>query len=112
MVETGQPLAGMGGTSPVPAPAAPVAPLHVQAVAVVPASSPAAGSIRVDSPMPGTVVRLAVQVGQVVQASDVMVVLEAMKMEIPVKAVGTGVVKAIHVQKGDVVETGQLLIEL
>ena len=112
VVETGQPLAGIGGTPA--ASAAPAAPIHVQAVAAapVPVPAPAAGSVRVDSPMPGTVVRVEAQAGQAVKDGDVIVVLEAMKMEIPVKSVGAGTIKAIHVRKGDVVETGQMLAEL
>jgi pyruvate carboxylase subunit B len=110
VVETGQPLAGLGGTPAAAAPM-PVAPMHVQ-TAPATAPAPRAGTIRIAAPMPAAVMRMEVQVGQPVKAGDVIVVLEAMKMEIPVKASVAGTVKAVHVRKGDVVETGQLLVEM
>jgi pyruvate carboxylase subunit B len=78
---------------------------------VVPASA-AAPAMRIESPMPGTVMRVVAQIGQPVKDGDVIIVLEAMKMEIPVKAIGSGTIKAIFAKKGDVVETGQLLAEI
>jgi biotin carboxyl carrier protein len=64
------------------------------------------------APMPGRVARLLVEVGQGVEAGQVMLVLEAMKMENELRAPRKGVVKSILVREGDPVETGKRLIEL
>lgn len=63
-------------------------------------------------PMPATVARLAVGVGDVVRAGDVLIALEAMKMELPVRAPRAGTVTAIHCREGDLVQPGTQLIEL
>ena len=62
------------------------------------------------SPMPGTVTRVAVAVGDRVEHGDVLVVLEAMKMEHTVAAASGGTVTAVHVAAGEQVETGQVLV--
>jgi biotin carboxyl carrier protein len=62
--------------------------------------------------MPGQVVDVLVAVGDVVQASQTLLVLEAMKMEIRVNAPHAGVITQVAVARGDVVERGQPLIEL
>jgi len=64
------------------------------------------------APMPGRVVRLLVEVGQEVEAGQVMLVLEAMKMENELRAPRKGVVKSVLVREGDPVEAGRRLIEL
>ena len=64
------------------------------------------------SPMAGVVVRVAAQVGQSIQANDVLLVLEAMKMETVVTAVRAGKVSKVNVNPGDSVQGGQVLIEL
>ena len=66
----------------------------------------------VKAPMPGLVLEVAVAVGETVSKGDKMLILEAMKMENVIKAVGDGIVKAIHITKGTAVEKGQLLIEM
>lgn len=66
----------------------------------------------VKAPMPGLVLGVSVEVGQEVQKGDGLLILEAMKMENVIKSVGEGVVKAIHIDQGDAVEKGQLLIEM
>ncbi|CAN5204968.1 acetyl-CoA carboxylase biotin carboxyl carrier protein subunit [soil metagenome] len=63
------------------------------------------------APMPGLIVGIPVQVGDVVAKGDSMLILEAMKMENLLKASGDGTVKTIHIAKGDRVEKGQVLIE-
>ena len=68
--------------------------------------------LQVGAPMPGTVARLAVQVGQVVAKGETLLSLEAMKMETLVAAAQDGVVKAVLVHAGDIVRAGDLLIEL
>lgn len=65
----------------------------------------------VKAPMPGLIVELKIQVGDLVKAGDAMLILEAMKMENILKSPGAGTVKAIKVKKGDSVEKGQVLIE-
>jgi acetyl/propionyl-CoA carboxylase alpha subunit len=64
------------------------------------------------APMPGTVLEVAVAPGDVVQARQRLIVLEAMKMENPIAAPFDGTVKAVHVAAGDRVAGGALLIEL
>jgi 3-methylcrotonyl-CoA carboxylase alpha subunit len=57
-------------------------------------------------------VRIAVQPGAAVQAGDTLIVLEAMKMELPIRAPRAGIVRAIHCHEGDLVQPGVLLVEL
>jgi pyruvate carboxylase subunit B len=64
------------------------------------------------APMPGMIVRIAVQVGDQVQAGQGLVVMEAMKMENELRATAAGTVKAILAQAGTAVEKGALLLEL
>jgi pyruvate carboxylase subunit B len=63
----------------------------------------------IKAPMPGAVVRLACQVGDSVRSGDEIVVLEAMKMEVPIKAPCDGTVSSISVAQGDQVTSGQIL---
>ena len=62
--------------------------------------------------MPGTVIAVPVAVGDRVTAHDPLVVLEAMKMEMPVLAPFAATVTAIHVAAGDQVAAGTTLVEL
>jgi urea carboxylase len=62
--------------------------------------------------MPGTVIRVEVEPGHEVEARRPLVVLEAMKMEIPVHSPFAGTVSAVHVSPGDRVAGGTLLVEL
>jgi len=73
---------------------------------------PAHGGSMVIAPMPGTVIRVEVEPGESVQARRSLVVLEAMKMEIPVHSPFAGTVTAVHVAAGDRVAGGTLLVEL
>ena len=70
------------------------------------------GASTVVAPMPGTVIRVEVEAGSAVRARSALVVLEAMKMEIPVHSPFEAVVKAVHVAPGDRVAGGALLVEL
>jgi methylmalonyl-CoA carboxyltransferase small subunit len=63
------------------------------------------------SPVAGIVIRVNIQPGQQLQANDLMLVLEAMKMETNVTAPSPGVVKAIKVQPQDAVKVNQVLVE-
>jgi 3-methylcrotonyl-CoA carboxylase alpha subunit len=64
------------------------------------------------SPMPATVVAIHAVPGQAVTEGETIIVLEAMKMELPIKAPRSGVVKAVHCAKGDLVQPGVNLLEL
>ena len=70
------------------------------------------GQSALTAPMPGTVIRVAVAEGDRVEARQLLVVLEAMKMETPVVAPYEGVVQAINVAEGDRVAGGTVLVEL
>jgi biotin carboxyl carrier protein len=63
-------------------------------------------------PMPSTVARVHVQAGQRVAQGDILLVLEAMKMELPVRAPRAGTVKAIRCAEGQLVQPGEALIDL
>jgi glutaconyl-CoA decarboxylase len=62
--------------------------------------------------LPGTVLRISCTVGQAVKAGDVLLVLEAMKMENDITAPSAGTVSAIHVNQGAIVQTGDALVSL
>jgi biotin carboxyl carrier protein len=64
------------------------------------------------SPMPATVVKVFVVPGAAVTRGDTLIALEAMKMEMPIRADRNGVVKAIHCREGELVQSGQTLVEL
>jgi biotin carboxyl carrier protein len=64
------------------------------------------------APMPATVVAVNVEPGQKVASGDVLLMLEAMKMELPVKAPRDGTVKAIACRQGELVQPGVPLLEL
>ena len=97
-----------------PAPAAPAAAAAPAPAAPAPAAapSPAANGGAVVSPMPGSILDVHVKPGDTVAEGQVVVTLEAMKMEIEVKAENAGVVSAVNVKKGDMVESGSVLVTL
>ena len=76
--------------------------------APAPAAAPAGGET-VTSPMPGTILNVNVQNGAVVKKGDLLMVLEAMKMENEIMAPCDGTVSSVNVQKGAAVETGAVL---
>ena len=95
------------------APAAPAAPTAVPAAPAAPAAVPAAalasGEV-VKAPMPGNILKINVAPGQKVEEGDVLIVLEAMKMENEIVAAKSGTVAQVAVSKGAVVETGAPLV--
>ena len=95
-----------GQTSGAPA-AAPVA-----APAAAPKAAAAAGSVKVTAGAAGKVFKVEASVGQAVKAGDPVIILEAMKMEIPVVAPQDGTVASIDVAVGDAVEAGATLASL
>ena len=76
------------------------------------ASAAAAGPAPLVAPMPGLVVRVAVQVGDQVAAGQGLVVMEAMKMENELRSQSGGTVRAVHATPGTAVEKGAVLVEL
>jgi acetyl/propionyl-CoA carboxylase alpha subunit len=64
------------------------------------------------APMPATVVRVEVSAGAVVRHGDTLVILEAMKMELPIRASVDGTVTAVHCKPGDLVQPGVALIDI
>ena len=77
-----------------------------------PAAAPAAGSKTVTAPMPGTILKMEVTVGQEVKKDDLVCVLEAMKMENEIFASEGGKVVAINAPKGASVNAGDAIITL
>ena len=104
------PAAPAAVPAPAPVAAAP-APAPAPAPAAAPAA-PAAGETAVKSPMPGNIFKVECSVGQSVNAGDVLVVLEAMKMEIEVSAPVAGTVKAVSATVGTAVNTDDLLVTI
>ena len=96
--------------APAPAPASPAVAAPVAAASVPPI--PAAGGGEVRSPMPGVVSAVSVRVGQAVAAGDVLLVLEAMKMDNEIPAPAAGTVREIRVARGDQVAAQQVLLVL
>ncbi len=66
----------------------------------------------ITAPMPGTITKVVVTVGESVKEDDELVILEAMKMENPIVAEADGTVKEIKVKEGDKVNTGDVLVIL
>lgn len=103
--------------APVAAPAAAPAPVAAPAVAPAPAAAapaaaaPVAGDA-VTAPMPGNILKVNVTPGQAVKEGDVLVVLEAMKMENEILAPKACTVKQVLVSKGSTVDTGATLVVL
>jgi len=93
------------------------APLRVPAGAAPAAPAAAADSKPVNedkvcrSPVSGVVVRVAAQVGQSLQTGDILLVLEAMKMETNITAPSAGKIALIPVNQGDAVQAGQVVVE-
>jgi methylmalonyl-CoA carboxyltransferase small subunit len=99
-------------TARVPA-TAPARPLDVPNTSVRPTSAPVADESKVcRSPIAGVVVQVPAQVGQSIQANDVLLVLEAMKMETVITSPIAGKIAKINANPGDAVQSGQVLVEL
>ncbi len=108
--------AGEVAAAPVPqAPqtAAPAAPKAAHAPAAKPAATkPAAGAKTVNAPMPGTILKVNVKVGDAVKKNDLICILEAMKMENEIFAAEDGTVTAINTPQGTSVNTGDAIVTL
>ena len=104
-----------GQTSGAPVAAAPAAPKAAPKAAAPAPAAPAAGaagSIKIEAGAAGKVFKIEANVGQAVKKGDAVVIVEAMKMEIPVVAPQDGTVASINVAVGDAVEAGALLATL
>jgi pyruvate carboxylase subunit B len=85
---------------------------RTRAIRDLSAASGPTGPAPLLAPMPGLIVRVHVQPGDLVAAGQGLVVMEAMKMENELRAAAGGTVKQVHVAPGPAVETGALLVEL
>ena len=105
--------AAVAPVAPAAAPAVAAAP-----VAAAPVAAPAAGGVTVSggetvaAPMPGNILKVNVTAGQAVKEGDVLLVLEAMKMENEIMAPKNGVVAQVLVSKGSTVDTGATMVVL
>ena len=99
--ETGAPVAATA-SAPVAAAPAPVA-------APAPAPVVAGNGQKVEAPMPGTILKVNVTAGQAVKSGDVLMILEAMKMENEIMCPADGKIGAVAVSQGQSVDTGALL---
>jgi len=97
-----------------PAPVAPVpaAPAPTPVPAAPAAAAGSAGSIKVEAGAAGKVFKVEVTVGQQLKRGDAVIILEAMKMEIPVVAPEDGTVSSINVAVGDAVDAGVVMATL
>ena len=114
-------LGGVAAPAEAPAPAqapaptaAPVAaaPAPAPAAAPAPASAAVADGTQVKSPMPGNILDVRVSVGDSVKEGDVLMILEAMKMENDIMAPASGKVVGVQVSKGAAVNSGDVLVVL
>lgn len=99
--------------APAPAPvAAAPAPAPAPAAAPAPKAAAPAGATTVEAPMPGKILNIKVSEGQAVKFGEVVVIMEAMKMETEIVAPADGTVSKILVKAGDSVDTGATLVAL
>lgn len=102
---------GAPASAPVAAPVqASAAPVSAPAASAAPA--PVTGGTTVNSPMPGTILDVKVNVGDTVSEGQVLMILEAMKMENDIVAPVAGKVAAINVKKGDSVNSNDVLASI
>lgn len=103
---------GTGSAAAAPAAKAAPAAAPKAAPAAAPAAAAGAGAVKVTASVPGKVFKVEASVGQAVKAGDTIIILEAMKMEIPVVAPQDGTVASIDVAVGAAVENGDVLASL
>ena len=116
-VNTGDLLVAIGGTvaaapAAAPAPVAAPAPAAAPAPVAAPAAPAAVAGEAVKAPMPGNILKVNVSAGQAVKEGELLVVLEAMKMENEIFAPKSGTVAQVLVSKGSTVNTGDTMVVL
>ena len=111
-VEVEEVAAGAAAPVAAPAPKAAPAPAAAPAPKAAPKASGAAGATSVKAPMPGNIMKVNCKVGASVKKGDVLLVLEAMKMENDICAPADGVVASVEVAQGATVETDAVLVTL
>ena len=94
------------------APTAAPAPAAAPAPVATPKASAPAGAVTVKAPMPGTIIKVCVKVGDTVKKGDVLCLLEAMKMENDICAPSDGVIAGVAVSQGASVETDAVLVTM
>ncbi len=104
---TSRPIVQVNAPAPKPAAAAP----QPAAAPAAPAAAPGAGA-KVEAPLPGTITDVKVAVGQQVKKGDVVVVLEAMKMQNNIEADCDGQITSVLVKQGDSVMEGTALVTI
>lgn len=109
-VASASPAAAVKPAAPAAAPAKPAAPAPAAAAAPAAKTEVGAGDTGVNAPMPGKIVKLVTEVGKQVNAGDVLLILEAMKMQNEITAPKAGVVKGINVTAGQGVKPGEVLV--
>lgn len=104
------PVAPVAAPAPVAQPAPVAAP--VEQAAPAPAQAGSEGSVKVSAPMPGKIIGIKAKVGDAVKRGDVVVVLEAMKMENEIVAPSDGVIASINVSVNQTVDPGDVIATL
>ena len=103
------PKAAAPKAAPAAAPAA--APKAAPAAAPAPAAKPvAAGAATISTPLPGKVLEVKVKAGDAVKAGDVLMILEAMKMQNEIMAPADGTISDVRISAGQTVGTGDVMI--
>lgn len=100
---------GEGAATSAPAPAAAPKPAAPKAA---PAAAAGAGAIKINSPMPGNILSVKASAGQAVKKGDVLMILEAMKMENEICAPQDGTIASVQAAAGDSVESGDVLVTM
>lgn len=100
---------GEGAAASVPAPAVAPKPAAPKAA---PAAATGAGAIKINSPMPGNILSVKASAGQAVKKGDVLMILEAMKMENEICAPQDGTIASVQAAAGDSVESGDVLVTM
>lgn len=112
LVEEAGTVSGPAPVAAAPAAAPAPAPVAAPAPAAKPTPSGDAGSIKVTAPMPGTILKMNVKVGDTIKANDLVCILEAMKMENEIFAAEGGTVKSVDAPQGSSVNSGDVIITL
>ena len=102
----------VGASAPAAPAAAAAAPAEAAPAAPAASAEAPAGAETINAPMPGNILDIKVKAGDQVTKGQVLLILEAMKMENEIMSPRDGVVAGVHVNKGDSVDSGKLLVSL